>query len=221
MAETFITGIDGSLGSAIATRLGRAAGSWTGMKGEETIRRHVDSIPAAIFHGIKHLVINDGTNGLSWIGSAPPDAGRIVELNVMSAYWFLDAFVSRRSEPMRVLFIASQTYRVPQRTTALYCASKAAVVQMMRVAARELAPAGWIVNALAPGKIEDTEMSRRTDEQVLSLRGWSREEAERYALGATPAGRFTSCAEVAEAVEWALEAPSYVNGTVLEVMGGV
>jgi NAD(P)-dependent dehydrogenase (short-subunit alcohol dehydrogenase family) len=64
-------------------------------------------------------------------------------------------------------------------------------------------------------------MSRRTDEQVTALRGWTAEQAELYALSNTPAGRFTSCAEVAEAVEWALSAPRYVNGAVLEVMGGV
>lgn len=168
------------------------------------------------------VVINNfGINHLSWIGETLAEDEAILRLNVMTAYWVINHLVSCEMAPCRVVNIASQTYRVPQRTTALYCASKAALVQMGKVMARELAPKGWIINTLAPGKIEDTEMSQLTDAQVTDLRGWTKDYADFYALSNIPMGRFTSRAEVAEMVVEMLHMPNYVNGAVIEMMGGV
>lgn len=165
------------------------------------------------------LINNFGINHLSWIGETPEEDAEILNINVLAPYWIINHLVSH-SYIGRVINVASQTYRVPQRTTALYCASKAALVHLTRVMARELAPKGWIINAIAPGKIMGTEMQRLTDEQVLTLRGWTEKEAEHYAEGLVPAGRFTYRAEVASAIMNMLKLPDYVNGTVLDMTGG-
>jgi len=86
--------------------------------------------------------------------------------------------------------------------------------------ARELAPFGWVINAVAPGKIEGTRMTELTDSQVLEIRGWKEEDAIRYALKNIPMGRFTDIAEIADLVVKVLDLPDYVNGTVIDSSGG-
>jgi 3-oxoacyl-[acyl-carrier protein] reductase len=167
------------------------------------------------------LVNNYGINHLSWIGTTVEQDEDILRVNVLAPYWIVNWFVGLEGRPMRVINIASQTYRVAQRTTTLYCASKAALVHMTRVMARELAPKGWIINAIAPGKIEDTEMATLTDMQVNELRGWSTAHADKYALSQIPMDRFTDRNEVTDAVMHLIKMPPYVNGTVLDMTGGV
>lgn len=218
-----ITGHNGSLGSALVNTFMRdgakVLGLPKGLRGKSNVEAQLAGLTR---EPVDFVVLNDGINHLSWIGETPETDSRIMEVNVMQPYWVLNAVVAAQPDhPATVLFITSQTYRVSQRTTSLYCASKAALNALMRTAARELAPKGWVVNALAPGKIEDTDMSRKTDAQVLALRGWSQQEADGYAKKLVPAGRNTDTHEVVAAVKWALLAPRYVNGATLELMGGV
>jgi len=166
------------------------------------------------------VVNNFGINHLSWIGHTEPQDEQILRINVMVPYWVINALV-RRGDVCNVVNVASQTHKVPQRCTSLYAASKAALVQMTRVMARELAPEGWRINVFCPGKMSDTEMADLCDKQVLELRGWSQEEAEKYALALIPMGRFTTTAECAQMVMTILEASSYLNGAVIDFTGGI
>jgi 3-oxoacyl-[acyl-carrier protein] reductase len=176
----------------------------------------------ALENGPLDVVINNyGINHLSWIGTTPAEDQNILDINVMVPYWVVDKLAqAQRYHRTQVINIASATARVPQRCTALYCASKAAIVQMTKVMARELAPE-WQVNSLSPGKVVGTRMTELTDEQVLNLRGWDAETADSYAESLIPAKRFTDPTEVAAAMMRLLDMPSYVTGVNLEVMGGV
>lgn len=194
----------------------------------DAITQMVDRLPAM------DAVINcHGRNFLRPLGMCmhPSDTEaleKVLWTNVFAPYAVMNAVVGKcraqglgsPEEPVRILNVASQTYRVPQRMTSMYCASKAALVQLTKVAARELAP-DFIVNAIAPGKILGTNMTRLTDAQVLELRGWAEEDADAYAKKMIPMGRFTTREEVAEAALLLLQMPPYVTGTVLEIMGGV
>lgn len=222
-----ITGAEQGLGKALRSLL-EAHGHWVECLSGSVIRGGPEAIRSAVErfmtdgHGPFAAVVNNyGINHLSWIGTTPVEDGALLEVNVMGPYWVVDSLVRLRHPPCRVLNIASQTHRVPQRTTALYCASKAALVQMSRVMARELAPTGWTVNVLAPGKMPDTEMSTLTDAQVRHLRGWDEEMMEAYGTDLIPMRRYTSTAEVAEAAFLMLQMPGYVNGAVLDMTGGV
>jgi NAD(P)-dependent dehydrogenase (short-subunit alcohol dehydrogenase family) len=87
-----------------------------------------------------------------------------------------------------------------------YAASKAAVDTFTNGLAREVAPRGIRVNAVAPGLI-DTEIHEAGRLDRLRC--------------AVPLGRVGSAGEVAEAIRWLLSPDaSYVTGSILEIGGG-
>ncbi len=95
-------------------------------------------------------------------------------------------------------------------TGAHYAASKAAVMCFTKSLARELAPHGVNVNALAPGVIE-TEMTRR-----LSGGDWS------TYLTRIPLGRIGRVEDLAGvAVFLASEEAAYITGEIIDVNGGL
>jgi NAD(P)-dependent dehydrogenase (short-subunit alcohol dehydrogenase family) len=101
--------------------------------------------------------------------------------------------------------------RNPNPGLAIYSASKAAVISLMRSAAMECAPRGLRINAVAPGRVV-TDMMMAA---VASVGG-----AEAVAAG-LPLRRMGRPEEVAEATVWlASEQSGYVVGHVLATDGG-
>lgn len=91
-----------------------------------------------------------------------------------------------------------------------YVATKAAVIGMTKVWARELGKRGITVNAVAPGFIA-TDMTRGMPDKVLAAM------VER-----TPVGRMGEPRDIANAYLFlASEEASFINGTVLSVDGGL
>ena len=91
-----------------------------------------------------------------------------------------------------------------------YVATKAGVIGMTRVWARELGKYHIRVNAVAPGFIA-TEMVKSMPEKVLQSM-----------VDHTPAGRMGQPEDVANAYLWlASDAASFVSGAVISVDGGV
>jgi 3-oxoacyl-[acyl-carrier protein] reductase len=90
-----------------------------------------------------------------------------------------------------------------------YVASKAGVIGMTRVWARELGRYNIRVNAVAPGFIA-TDMIRQIPEKALQ-----------GLVGHTPLGRMGQPEDVANAYLWlASDGASFVSGTVIGVDGG-
>jgi NAD(P)-dependent dehydrogenase (short-subunit alcohol dehydrogenase family) len=93
----------------------------------------------------------------------------------------------------------------------VYAATKAGLVQLLRVAAAELGPSGVRVNAVAPGVVE-TPLTR----QITANEAWYGAYAAKSALG-----RWAQPAELAGAVVFlASDAASFVTGSLLVVDGG-
>jgi NAD(P)-dependent dehydrogenase (short-subunit alcohol dehydrogenase family) len=224
--EVLITGGEQGLGNAILKKL--IPESFVNIEGDKIIDAWgYDALKELAYkvveeEGKPDIIINNyGLNHLSWIGTTPKDDAAILDINVLFPYWIVNAVMEIYDQPCRVLNISSQTYRVPQRCTSLYCASKAALSHMTKVMARELAPKGWVINAYAPGKILGTSMTRKVDEQVKELRGWSEIESDGYAKHLIPMGRFMTLDEAAHIAVHILNSPSYINGTTIEAFGGV
>ena len=97
-----------------------------------------------------------------------------------------------------------------------YGAAKAAVENLTRWLAVELAPRGVRVNAIAPGFF----VGEQNRALLLDESGALTERGERI-VAATPAGRFGEPQELAGTVIWLCSAAaSFVTGTVIPVDGG-
>ncbi len=91
-----------------------------------------------------------------------------------------------------------------------YSASKAGLIGLTKSSAKELAPRGITVNAIAPGFIE-TEMTQKLSEEVR----------ETY-LNVIPLNRFGSPDDVASCVAFlASDEAKYISGEVIRVDGGM
>jgi 3-oxoacyl-[acyl-carrier protein] reductase len=138
---------------------------------------------------------------------------RTFAINVTGAFQASQEFIRRlraRQAAGRIVNIASQAAFLGSTSGHLpYDASKGALVSMTRALARELAPEGIAVNAVAPGMVL-TEMVARI---------WA-ERKEKY-LARIPLHRIGQPEEVARVVVFlASEAASYMTGATVDVSGG-
>jgi 3-oxoacyl-[acyl-carrier protein] reductase len=110
----------------------------------------------------------------------------------------------------RIINVSSVVAQMGNAGQATYAASKAGVIGFTKAMARELAPRGITVNAVAPGLIE-TEMTAHLSVKL-------KEEF----LHSIPLGRYGTCEEVAESVAFlAGTGAAYITGQVLSVNGGL
>ncbi|WP_035568930.1 SDR family NAD(P)-dependent oxidoreductase [Caballeronia sordidicola] len=136
----------------------------------------------------------------------------VFDANVRSVFFCLKHQVPAMAEQGggRIVINASVSgLRNPNPGLALYSASKAAVISLMRSAAMECAPRGIRINAVAPGRVV-------TDMMLASG------IADMSAVAAgLPLRRMGQPEEVAEAVIWlASDEASYIVGHVLAADGG-
>jgi NAD(P)-dependent dehydrogenase (short-subunit alcohol dehydrogenase family) len=109
----------------------------------------------------------------------------------------------------RIVNISSMSARLGNFGQANYAASKAGVIALTRVAAREGARYGVTANAVLPGFI-DTPMTSNLDADVIEAR-----------LTTIPLARAGRASEVADATLWLCSpGAAYVTGTTVEVAGG-
>jgi NAD(P)-dependent dehydrogenase (short-subunit alcohol dehydrogenase family) len=111
----------------------------------------------------------------------------------------------------RIIAVSSQASLVGIREHAVYCASKGAVNQVVRVLALEWGALGVTVNAVAPTFIYTPGTADRLDDP----------EYLRRVVDRIPLGHVGAIADVAGAVVYlASEAGALVNGAILPVDGG-
>ncbi len=139
------------------------------------------------------------------------DLRRVLEVNVLGALLCARAAARRFSSGGAIVNISSAaaTLGAPGEYVH-YAASKGAVDTLTVGLAKELAPQGIRVNAVAPGVIR-TEIHASSGDPG---------RAERVGPG-IPLGRAGEPDEIAEAIAWLLSpAASYTTGTILRVAGG-
>ena len=152
-------------------------------------------------------VTNDATlekmNSLQW--------QRVIDVNLTGTFNVTSAVVpsmTRRSSG-RIINTASVVGLYGSFGQTNYAASKAGVVGMTRVWAREFGKKGITVNAVAPGYIA-TDMIKEVPQQILDR-----------IIKQTPLGRLGTPEEVAAVYAFlASEEASFINGAVISVDGG-
>ncbi len=120
----------------------------------------------------------------------------------------------------RIVTVASIAGLVGARYTAAYSASKHAAIGLMRSTAAEAAGTGVTANAVCPAYV-DTDMTRRTVENIVAKTGRAADEARAEIEKMTPLGRLLEPNEVAAAVVF-LASPEAgaINGQTLVLDGG-
>lgn len=187
------------------------------------VRRPIEVLRT--FEAIKptHIVYSAGINDLRWIPDISNDAFLdLLHVNVVGFATLLSILVGNpyANDAYSLVAISSDAAVRPMRTSLMYCASKAALDQAVRVAAREMGPFGWRVNAVAPGKVADTGMTEYVDRTVPALRGWTEEYAAEYERASSPLGRPVTKSEVAKVVLSVLFGAVALNGAIIPVNGG-
>ena len=140
------------------------------------------------------------------------DFDAVLDVNLKGAFHFIRSlytgFLRQRSG--RIVNISSVVGQIGNAGQANYAASKAGLIGMTKSVARELAPRGVTVNAVAPGFI-DTDMTRALPE-----------EAKNTLTSGIPLGRLGTAQDVADAVAFLCsDRASYITGAVLNVNGGM
>lgn len=238
-----ITGAASGIGSAVATRL---AGSGARKlilvdKDEERLRDFAFTLPceraviigdvadpqlwrAMDLTGLTHAVANAG------IASAGPiealdfaEWRRVLAVNLDGAFLTIQSALRaiRIESGGSIVATASAAALKAQAGTAAYAASKAGLMQLVRVAASEAAPRGIRVNAIAPGGV-DTPIWDAVPSFADRSKSIGREAAlAEIAAMATPLKRYATAEEIAAQIAFLLSSDcSTVTGTVFVSDGG-
>jgi 3-oxoacyl-[acyl-carrier protein] reductase len=140
------------------------------------------------------------------------DWDRVIAINLTGTFNCCKAVVGpmKRQRSGKIVNVSSIAAKMGDITSAPgYGSSKAGADALMKTLARQLAPGGIRVNAVAPHAIE-TEMSAQ----------WS-EERRREIVAGIPLGRLGRPEDVANAVLFlASDAASFITGEILDVNGG-
>jgi NAD(P)-dependent dehydrogenase (short-subunit alcohol dehydrogenase family) len=166
-------------------------------------------------------VANAGIGGPNAAG-ADDRFRAIVETNLFGTYHTFRAAESRlEADGVRHLIAtASILARFGVAGYTGYCASKAAILGMVRAFALELARRDVQVNAICPGWVE-TDMAWEGIDGMASAMGVDRAKAVAVAMKAVPLGRMGKPSEVAGTVAWLLSDDARgVTGQGIDINGG-
>lgn len=174
---------------------------------------------------LDHAVINAGIADGSPIVETDYEAWRrMIAVNLDGAFLALRFALRamRGAHRGSVVLTASISGIKPQPNTAAYSASKAAVIQLGRVAALEAAALGVRVNVIAPGGVDSGIWDKAGFfASVVEQHGGRAEALAAMGRDSTPLGRFAASAEVAAQIGFLLsDMAATMTGSVLVADGG-
>ncbi|HJN67417.1 MAG TPA: SDR family oxidoreductase [Pirellulales bacterium] len=216
-ASVVIAGRNSQRGEVRVSAIESLGGKAAFLPVDATSRESVEGLLAATveqFGRCDMLVNSAGVNSADpYFEIEEADFDRILDTNLKATHFGCQVFGRQMAEQGAgaILNIGSVSSHLPLSRVFTYSATKAAVVNLTKNVARELAPQGVRVNCLCPGFFP-AEQNRKvlTPERVESI------------LGKTPMGRFGEANELAGAVLLLLApiAGSFITGAEVYVDGG-
>lgn len=182
--------------------------------GSDVLRESVKGLQAAAFCA--------GVSDASPISEMHFDSWRRIQaINLDGVFLGLRACLPALETGGAVAAVSSATARKTVSGTAAYGASKAALEQLIRVAAIEMASKGVTVNAVAPGGVKTPMFSSQDWFRSMVADKGSEDKAWQALAALTPTERFSDPEEVADLIGFLL-GPSARNitGAVLACDGG-
>ena len=171
---------------------------------------------------LDHAVVNAGVAGAGLISDLNfAEWRRVLSVNLDGAFLSLRAALRSMRDGGSVVAVASAAGLKAEPGVAAYGASKAGLIQLSKVAAKEMAGRRIRVNAIAPGGVETAVW-----DAVPMFADRAREIGRREAFGelaamATPLGRFATAEEIAEQIAFLLsDRAATITGSVLVSDGG-
>ena len=132
---------------------------------------------------------------------------------VSMTQWLLDDLKTSKG---CVINIVSNAANIPMTSSLAYNASKAAGLMITKQMAHELTPKyGITVFSISPNKLRGTEMSKKIEDNVCKVRGWTPEYAAEYQKKALMHGLETEPDNIASLISHLLLSGSYkfMSGT--------
>jgi NAD(P)-dependent dehydrogenase (short-subunit alcohol dehydrogenase family) len=152
--------------------------------------------------GIDIAIANAGIAASSpFERSSVDELAQMLDVNVKGVFntWQLTAPHMLQEKSGRLMAIASMAGLQGYAYTSSYCASKHAVIGLMRALALEYARKGITVNALCPGFV-DTPMLARSIDNIVKLTGRSREQARADLAATNRDGKIIAPQQIADQV---------------------
>ena len=224
-ARVLIASRKGEVCEAVAAELNAldAPGRAEGFAGDVGDAEGIDALVAEVKSRTDKLDILMNNSGITWgapLGQFPHQAWeKVMNVNVTAVFDLTQKLLpmliasSHADDPARVINVGSVMGEIPMGDGAYsYAASKAAVIHMSKILAKELAQSHVTVNALAPGPF----VSRMT-----AFATGDEEKREKVGRD-VPLGRVGREEDIAGAVLFLSgRGGAYVTGAVIPVSGGI
>ncbi|MXO60974.1 SDR family oxidoreductase [Altererythrobacter salegens] len=172
---------------------------------------------------LDHAVLNAGIGRGAPIANLSFETWReLMTVNLDGMFLSLKTALRLAADGASLVLTASVAGIKPEIGNAAYSTSKAAVIQLAKVAAKEGAARGIRVNAIAPGGVDTPIWDKMPFfAGIVAQHGGDRAEALAAMGKGTPLGRFASAAEIAAQVAFLLsDDAATITGTVLVSDGG-